>query len=222
MSLQSFITTHRAELIEACRLKAAQRREEAWVPAHALGVARFLDQLVEVLSRAPVATGDDQAPAAVGTTAKNEISRTAARHGAFMLSHAYTIDQVVHEYGDVCQAITGMAIARDASLTTDEFRILNSCLDDAIAEAVTAHGAQAAQQGVQRERHLASRLEILADDCQRVATIAVQAHAAIMTGKVGMSGATGALLGHSLNELLYLAEQARLPADDVRLRDGEG
>jgi hypothetical protein len=217
MSLHDFITAHRAELIESCRLKAAQRRAQAWVPAHAQGVSGFLDQLVGVLSRLPAAAGLDQSPAGVAS-AQTEISRTAASHGAFLLSHGYSIDQVVHEYGDVCQSITGAAITLGVRLTTDEFRILNRCLDDAIAEAVTAHSALGVRQAIDRERHLASRLEVLADDCERVAMIAVQAHAAIMTGKVGMSGATGALLGHSLNELLFLAEQARLPADDARLR----
>jgi hypothetical protein len=47
------------------------------------------------------------------------------------------VDQVVHHYGDVCQAVTELAVRRGSSITTDEFRTLNRCLDEAIADAVT-------------------------------------------------------------------------------------
>lgn len=218
MSLHAFVAAHRAELIEACRLKSTQRREHGWVPAHAEGVAAFLDHLVEVLLSEPCAALVDTAGAALAVVVRTEASEAAARHGAFLLSHGYSTEQVVHEYGDVCQAITGMAIALSTPFTTDEFRVLNRCLDDAIAEAVAAHGALNLQHSVHREGQLASRLDAFADDCQRVTLIAIHAHSAILTGKVGMNGATGALLGHSLNELLYLAEQARAPTLDVQVR----
>jgi hypothetical protein len=43
------------------------------------------------------------------------------------------VDQVVHNYGDVCQAVTGLALEQEAPILIDEFRILNRRLDDAIA-----------------------------------------------------------------------------------------
>jgi hypothetical protein len=45
----------------------------------------------------------------------------------------------VHDYGDVCQAITELALAINAPISTDDFRMLNRCLDDAIAGAVTQY-----------------------------------------------------------------------------------
>ena len=52
----------------------------------------------------------------------------------------YTADQVVHDYGDLCQAITDLAFERDAPFAVDEFRTLNRCLDNAIADAVLTTG----------------------------------------------------------------------------------
>ena len=49
------------------------------------------------------------------------------------------MSQVVHDYGDVCQAITELALERKAPITVKEFHTLNRCLDTAIAEAVTEH-----------------------------------------------------------------------------------
>src|SRR6202044_3581400 len=85
-----------------------------------------LDQFVDVLRHALPATSD-------------AMDRTAAMHGAELLSRGYTIAQVVHDYGDVCQAITELALETGAPITTDEFHTLNRSLDDAIAEAVTEY-----------------------------------------------------------------------------------
>ena len=52
------------------------------------------------------------------------------------------MSQVVHDYGDVCQAITELAVEMDAPISTDDFRMLNRCLDDAIAGAVTEYGRE--------------------------------------------------------------------------------
>jgi len=50
----------------------------------------------------------------------------------------YTVAQVVLDYGDVCQTITEMAVEVDAPISTSDFQILDQCLEEAIASAVTA------------------------------------------------------------------------------------
>ncbi len=49
---------------------------------------------------------------------------------------------MVHDYGDLCQAITDLAVERDVPFATPEFRTLNRCLDNAIADAVTEFSFQ--------------------------------------------------------------------------------
>ena len=49
------------------------------------------------------------------------------------------MSQVVHDYGDICQAITELALELKAPITVKEFHTLNRCLDTAIAEACTEH-----------------------------------------------------------------------------------
>ena len=48
----------------------------------------------------------------------------------------------MHDYGDVCQAITELAVELNAPIGTDDFRVLNKCLDEAIASAVTQYARE--------------------------------------------------------------------------------
>jgi len=205
--LYEFLTSNRNELIKRCRGKVAKRYEPS-VPPAAMdhGVPLFLQQLVDTLRfeqstfRRETA-GPDSAPSA------SAIGRAAALHGAELLRFGFTVDQVVHEYGDVCQAVTDMAVEEKMLISSDEFRTLNRCLDSAIADAVTSFGL--ARQGMVNDQStsLHSRLDTFSEEHRRLVDIAIQAFSAIKTGNVGSSGATGALLMHTLSELRDIAER---------------
>jgi hypothetical protein len=120
--LHDFITENRDEIITRCRAKVATRSVPP--PTNAEidhGVPVFLDQLRNALR--------------LGETTSPEISRSAIKHGHELLVQGFTVSQVVHDYGDVCQAITELAVELNAPISTDDFRTLNRCLDDAIAAA---------------------------------------------------------------------------------------
>ena len=93
------------------------------------GVSLFLDQVSRALE-------SDAEGTPVSETA---IAASATQHGRELLSMGFNVSQVVHDYGDVCQAITELVIERQALITPREFHLLNRCLDSAIAEAVTEH-----------------------------------------------------------------------------------
>jgi hypothetical protein len=67
----------------------------------------------------------------------SEIGTTATEHGRELLQMGFTIDQVVHDYGDLCQSIADLAFELQEPFEIDEFRTLNRCLDNGIADAVT-------------------------------------------------------------------------------------
>src|SRR5687767_933729 len=136
--LHNFLTAHRDELIQHCREKVGKRFAPAKTPSvvdH--GVPLFLEQLVHTLEAEQLTTAraeSEPSPSPVAT----EIGRSATVHGTELLRLGFTVDQVVHHYGDVCQAITELAVRKESAINTDEFRTLNRCLDEAIADAVTA------------------------------------------------------------------------------------
>lgn len=181
------------------------------------GVPLFLQQLIDILAveektKFRVVAGKDPAPA------PSVIGRSAALHGTRMLHSGYTIDQVVHGYGDVCQAITGMAIEQKEAITADEFHTLNRCLDEAIADAVTSYsGARQTAINAQAET-LHQSLNHFSDEQRRLLDVARTACAAIKTGNVGVNGATGVLLSHALEELQALVDRA---VPEIRLHSAK-
>jgi hypothetical protein len=204
--LHEFLTANRQELIRRCKDKAGARFEPSLSPAtidH--GVPLFLQQLTGIL-RVEQETDERPEKAAVDAS-PTEIGRSAALQGAELLRLGYTLDQVVHGYGDVCQAITSLAVEQTTPISNDEFRTLNRCLDNAIADAVTAFGSASEVSIVAQAQTLSERLNAFAKEQKRLIDIAVHSYSAIKSGSVGSAGATGALLSHTLEELRSLPER---------------
>ena len=137
--LREFIELNREEIIKRCRAKVATRSVPPPTEAEIdHGVPLFLDQLVTALRSG-------------GTKQDSEITKSAVLHGRELLLQGFTVSQVVHDYGDVCQSITDLAMEMNAPISTDDFRTLNRCLDDAIAGAVTEFGRGRTQSGIKGE-----------------------------------------------------------------------
>lgn len=215
--LHDFLTSHRDELIQHCREKVARRYAPQRTPQvvdH--GVPLFLQQLVHTLEAEQLTTAraeSEPGPSPVPT----DIGRGATLHGAELLRLGFTVDQVVHHYGDVCQAITELAVRKGSPIETDEFRTLNRCLDEAIADAVTAYGEERENTILDQAADLHHRLGVLAEEQRRLVDISLQTLAAIQTGQLGATGATGTALVRTLKELRDLIERT-LP--EIRLISG--
>jgi hypothetical protein len=205
-ALHDFLTSNRDVLIERCRAKVAMRFPPSGVPAlveH--GVPLFLQQLADTLRSNESSPADSPVET---TPSSSTIGRSAALHGAEMLRDGFTIDQVVHEYGDVCQAVTELAADLRAPISVDEFHTLNRCLDNAIADAVTSFGRDKATAVVEETDAAARRFQTLVADERRLMDMAIKALTAIKTGNVGVSGSTGTVLFQVLFELRDLIEQS--------------
>ena len=105
----------------------------------------------------------------------------------------------MHEYGDVFQAITELAVETRAAISTEDFRALNRCLDDAIAAAVTEYGRKRNQSSVEDETARGSeRLGFLAHELRNLINTGLMAFEVLKTGNVGVLGSTGTVLQRSL------------------------
>jgi signal transduction histidine kinase len=119
------------------------------------------------------------------------------------------VDQVVHDYGDLCQAITELAVEQAAPITTTEFRTLNGCLDNAIADAVTRFGRQREQAIRDRATEDTNeRLGFLAHEMRAKLNVTRLAVEAMRRGTVGMSGATGTVLDRTLLSMRDLIDRS--------------
>jgi signal transduction histidine kinase len=211
--LHDFLKTNRAILIDQCQAMVASRSEPK-ISDHdhelAHGIPIFLDQLIETLTieQTSEPLQGRIAPDAARSSA-SEIGSMAALHGRDLLERGFSLDQVVRDYGDVCQAVTSLAYNTGTSIEADEFRTFNRCLDNAIAGAVTEYAVQQAlvttEDGFQA---LNSRLGPLAHELRNFLHIATYAVKAIRAGNVGMSGATGAVLDRSLLGMRNLIDRS--------------
>ena len=204
--LHEFLTVHRDDIIARTRVKVAARSApRATQPELEHGVSLFIDQLGETLrlERTTEARGTD-----------NAIARGAALHGGELRRAGFTIAQVVHDYGDVCQAVTELAITLESPITSDEFKTLNRCLDEAIAQAVTEFARQRESALVDRGTE---RLGYFAHELRNLLSSASLAYAVLKTGTVGIGGSTGAVLGRSLTALRDLVDRS---LTEVRVEAG--
>jgi signal transduction histidine kinase len=189
--LHEFLESKRGDIIARTQLKVQARPAPRVTDTELTeGVPLFVDQLILTLK---------------GSVLPEEMDAAATKHGSDMLCRGFTIGQVVHDYGDVCQAVTELAFECDAKITVDEFHTLNRCLDNAIAEAVTEYGRMREQsltdQGTERVGALAHELR----NCLTTATLSFEI---LQGGKVPISGSTGALHRRSLKGLNDLVERA--------------
>jgi signal transduction histidine kinase len=221
--LHEFLTAHRDDLIERCRLKVGQRRAPRATDAELEhGIPHFLEQLIKTLrveqTPEPLRSREVSGPPGGEGSILSEIGTTAARHGRELLQHGFTVDQVVHDYGDLCQAITDLAFERGAPFAVDEFRTLNRCLDNAIADSVTEFIYQRDLLLEDAGIHaLNERLGFLAHELRGLIQTATLAVTAIKAGNVGLAGATGAVLDRSLIGLRNLVDRSLA---DVRVSAG--
>jgi hypothetical protein len=201
MTLDQFLRDNRDELIKLTRAKVAGRPSP---PADATelehGVPLFLSQLSATLE--DQGPGGIEHPARASRSAHPDIGASAALHGRDLMRFGFTLEQVVHDYGDVCQAVTELAEELGATLSIAEFHTLNRCLDNAIAGAVSSWSDERDRVRMDRSANTFTReLGQLVDRARTTLDV-------VREGRVAIGGATGALLNRALLEMRVLIDKA--------------
>jgi len=186
------------------------------------GVSVFLQQITKTLEveQGPDPTRSRRVSGETGggTPTLSEISESAMQHGRELSRYGFTVGEVVHEYGDLCQAITDLAVERSEPVEVDEFRTLNRCLDNAIATAVTEFGYQ--REFDVADANIGARnlhMGLFVHELRNHLATATLALSIIKQGSVGLHGATGVVLGRSLVALDHLIARS---VAEVRLTAG--
>jgi hypothetical protein len=199
--LHDFLTTNRTVLIDRCRVMVGGRSDpKATEDELVHGIPTFLDQLIETLTLEQSLEPSDKSLSvrnARGEVA-SDVGATAAMHGRDLFLKGFTIEQVVRDYGDVCQAVTNLAVETGAQISVDEFRTFNRCLDNAIAGAVTEFAKNTPASNDDSLQTLDARLGPQAQQLRNFLNTAILAVTAMKAGSVGTGGATAAVLEQSL------------------------
>ena len=185
--LHEFITANRHEIIARCRAKISSRPAPRATDLELeFGVPSFLDQLTGTLQLK--LQGDDA------------IRDNATKHGHELMSRGFTVAQVVQDYSGISQTIMELSGERAVLITMDEVQTLISCVDAAIAGAVTEYGRLRETQGTER-------LGRLAHDLKNHLNTALLSFEMVKMGSVSVDSSTGAMLERSLTSLRNLLDR---------------
>jgi hypothetical protein len=205
--MSSFLHRHREELIRRCMVKVGQRpMRQATDLQLSSGIPLFLAQLQRTLEaeerQQPMESLKISGASGGDALSLSEMGLSAGAHGRHLMALGFTVDQVVHDYGDLCQAITDLAVESDAPFAVSEFRTLNRCLDNGIASAVTGFTSQRDLSFAEKEHARASEHEdVLLAGLRNALATATYAVAAMEIGNLPMSGSTGNILKKSLEAI---------------------
>jgi signal transduction histidine kinase len=220
--LSAFLRSNQDELIALCRAKAAKRQGPAPTMVQSqYGIPLFLEQLTHILELEKSSTDSEDVAGPINhakTPVPSDVGQAAAKHGNELQERGLTIDQVVHEYGDLCQAVTELAVEKAAPIPAADFHTLNRCLDNAIADAATEFLKQH-DRLMLNDADAAStvRIGMFAHEMRNVLHRAMLALEVIRRRNVGLDGATAQVLDRALIGLRDLIERS---ITEVRLRGG--
>ncbi len=203
--LHEFLVQYQKEILELCKKKVAA--DSASKPTSELldkGLPIFYSELIGVLERRT------KLPVAQSSNAIRQ--GDAAAHGKESLRLGYSISQVVHSYGAVCQSITEFVQTKSFTITTAEFQELNFSLDCAIAEAVTEFEKGQAENSGDNE---SERIGYLMHEMKNSLMAVSAAHQMIQRGSVGGAGITSQVLSKSIKRIARLIEIAEA---EIRFR----
>ena len=199
--LHEFLSANRVAVVDRTRAKirarAAPSTTEAEIKAD---IPLFFDQLVDALR-----LSQPSSPAMAGG---------AAERGRELLNRGFTVAQVVHDYLDLCDAVTELTRDANVPISAADFHVFNRCFHEAIGQAVNEYTRG-------RERSIAdeetARLGDLSHELRDALGAAALSFEVIKTGSVGLRGSTAALHDRSLRRAIALVNSS---VAQVRLDSG--
>ncbi|WP_051293632.1 hypothetical protein [Pseudoduganella violaceinigra] len=206
-----FLSENRSWLLDRCKAYRIVRSQTSTDDRTDEAIAFFLDKLIESL-KVELATSSTHADDAiagstVGIPTHFDIGTSATEHGKEMERLGFNVNDVVHSYGDMCHAIVERAIQQGLSFAVEEYRLLNRCLDNAVANAVSEftyqHDSDLASLQADDE---SQRLGAIANELRNQLGTATLAVAAIKSRELTLGGTTGTILERSLQSLGRLVE----------------
>ncbi|MFA6091476.1 MAG: HAMP domain-containing sensor histidine kinase [Elusimicrobiota bacterium] len=195
--LCDFLFEHREKILALTKEKTAaisEARPKSEVLERGLPI--FYDHLISVLREEGVPRCEIHAKTSVPATSE---------HGKELLRLGYTVSQVVHGYGVICQAITETADNLRIGFGAREFSVLNLCLDKAIAEAVTEFEKV---RDTQSDFEEIKRLGFFTHELRNALSSASLAFHLIKEGAVGTHGNMSGVLERNLRRMRDLIDGA--------------
>ena len=207
--LYKFLVDNREKVLAETRKKVAGISESRPTSEESeKGLPAFYDHLLCEMKR----ESKGLPKSADNSAERKHGQHSTSRHGMELSRLGYTVSQVVHGYGVLCQAVTEIAGAAHIPITAGEFSVLNLSLDVAIADAVTGFTKHTETETDDSSK----RMGFLVHELRNALAAAIIAHSMVKKGLVGAGGSTNALLEKNLNRARDILDRS---FSEVRMRN---
>jgi signal transduction histidine kinase len=201
VSLSEFIIAHREELAGMGRGRSSQSPSPTSTGQLPNADPVLLDRIAEALQ---------QHPACI----MGAMERSATLHGGALSRRGYSVGQVVREFRDVYQAVSGLAGEIGESISADEWNLLELCLDNGAASAATEYVRLRDEAFAKGETE---RSGVLAHELRNKIAAASLGFQAIKSGRVPLGGSLATVVARSLRGMTGLIDRE---LNEVRLNTG--
>lgn len=205
--LADLLSQRRDEVLRRCLAKIRTVPSAGDRPSDELldHMTHFYDQMIAALGRLPLCEA----------TGLKTTGQAAPLHARQRWQIGFRLDQVVHDYGFLCDAITETAEEARWAIEVGEYRVLNQSMDTAIAEAVDAW---VAQQRASDEHRRGERVGFIVHELRNALTTSRLALGAMRQGQLSSAGRTAGALDRSLRRQEELVQHL---INDIRLRSND-
>jgi signal transduction histidine kinase len=187
--LHELLTENRDEIVLRCERKLRQRHPDREPEELLDTIPEFLDELIKAELRIA------GLPA---TTPLPDDSEHARAHGQQRFQRGYAISELPHDFGMISDTIGELAIEKNVHLDAPSYKLLNQCIDKAIAESINEYftlSRQSEAQGV------ATWIGSLGHELRNAVSSALMAYTALDAGHVGIRSRTALILERSLHRI---------------------
>ena len=199
--LYKFLVVNREKILTLTKKKVAQISENRPTTEQSeKGLPEFYDHLIHEMKRESQGLPKSSDRSVERKHGKN----STAKHGMELSRLGYTVSQVVHGYGVLCQAVTELAGDTHTLISAGEFSVLNLSLDVAIADAVTGFAKHVSTESVDSTK----RMGFMIHELRNALAAAIVAHSMVKKGVVGVGGSTNALLERNLNRARDIVDRS--------------
>jgi signal transduction histidine kinase len=195
MLLHEFMSAHRDEILSACELELRERRAQQTEGLDDQ-IARFFDEMIHAIQR-DQGVRESYSPLPAG-------SATAARIGEERQRAGISVNQVPVVFAAISQAVAKTGEKYDLTLSAEEYKLLNGCLDAGVATSIEKFWSRETDS---KNQMLTESFGFIAHELRNALGNAHMAFRLLRAGGLDLHGKTAEILARNLSRMEALVAQ---------------
>lgn len=205
--LHELLSDNRDEIVVRCARKLHARHPDRPIDELLDTIPQFVDEIIKAERREAGLPEDTPLP---------QDPVYARAHGEQRFRHGYEPAELAYDFGTISDVIGELAIENDLHVDPRSYKLLNECLDKAIAQSIHEYFALSRTTG---DMEIAEWVGSLGHELRNAVATGLMAYAALRSGQVGIDSRTSRVLERSLRRAEALVAQTLAAA---QLRAGVG